>query len=149
MLDDQFGTKFELNIALLSPFRIFSIVIPATVTFYMLTTLESAKLITEFERTGYKNPTLLVSIPNPHAWQKKYETLIMKLNLEIAKKTKDITKLNKYINWAENYIKHSPYLFIYYDLATAYETIGNGEKAWEIYNIGKYLYPGAKWRDNP
>ena len=149
MLDDQFGTKFELNIALLSPFRIFSIVIPSTVTFYMLTTLESAKLITEFERTGYKNPTLLVSIPNPHAWQKKYETLIMKLNLEIAKKTKDITKLNKYINWAENYIKHSPYLFIYYDLATAYETIGNGEKAWEIYNIGKYLYPGAKWRDNP
>ena len=90
MLDDQFGTKFELNITLLSPFRIFSIVIPFTVTFYMLTALESAKLITEFERTGYKNPTLLVSIPNPHAWQKKYETLIMKLNLEIAKKTKDI-----------------------------------------------------------
>tara|TARA_B100001123_G_C15250965_1_gene1002759 strand:- start:1382 stop:1729 length:348 start_codon:yes stop_codon:yes gene_type:complete len=113
----------------------------------MTTTLITASSITRFERTGYRDPALLVSIGNPHAWQKKYETLIMKLNLNIAKKTNDLEKLNGYINWAEQYVEHSPYLFIYYDLATAYEAIGNGEKAWEIYRYAQYLYPGAKWRD--
>ena len=71
----------------------------------------------------------------------------MKLNLNIAKQTRDKNKLNDYIKWAEQYIEHSPYLFIYYDLATAHEAMGNGEKAWEIYRYAQYLYPGAKWRD--
>ena len=65
----------------------------------------------------------------------------------IAKKTKNKVKLNNYINWAERYIDHSPYLFIYYDLATAYEALGNGEKAWEVYRYAQHLYPGAKWRE--
>ena len=113
----------------------------------MTTTLRTASAITRFERTGYRDPSLLVSIGNPHAWQKKYETLIMKLNLNIAKKTKNTEKLNDYIEWAERYVDHSPYLFIYYDLATAYEALGDGEKAWEVYRYAQYLYPGAKWRD--
>ena len=71
----------------------------------------------------------------------------MKLNLETGKRTKDKKKIKAYIQWAENFIKHSPYLFIYYDLATAYEAINDRKTGWEIYNHAKYLYPGAKWRD--
>ncbi|MDP6169469.1 MAG: Wzy polymerase domain-containing protein, partial [Candidatus Marinimicrobia bacterium] len=93
------------------------------------------------------DPSILVSITNPHAWQKKYETLIMKLNLIIAKQTKDEEKLIDYIEWAEKYVQHSPYLFIYYDLATAYESLNKRKKAWEIYRHAQYLYPGAKWRE--
>ena len=147
MIDSEISRQFEINIELLSLFRILSLSIPIIITVYMTTTLITASSITRFERTGYRDPALLVSIGNPHAWQKKYETLIMKLNLNIAKKTNDLDKLNDYINWAEQYVEHSPYLFIYYDLATAYEAIGNGEKAWEIYRYAQYLYPGAKWRD--
>ena len=147
MTDSDISKQFEINIEILSIFRVLSLSIPIIISFYMNTTLRTASAITRFERTGYKNPSLLVSIGNPHAWQKKYETLIMKLNLNIAKKTNDLDKLNGYINWAEQYVEHSPYLFIYYDLATAYEAIGNGEKAWEIYRYAQYLYPGAKWRD--
>ena len=147
MIDSEISRQFEINIELLSLFRILSLSIPIIITVYMTTTLITASSITRFERTGYRDPALLVSIGNPHAWQKKYETLIMKLNLNIAKKTNDLDKLNDYINWAEQYVEHSPYLFIYYDLATAYEAIGYGEKAWEIYRYAQYLYPGAKWRD--
>ena len=60
---------------------------------------------------------------------------------------KDDNKIKGYILWAENYVQHSPYLFVYYDLATAYESLGNREKAWDIYRYAKHLYPGAKWRD--
>ena len=147
IIDSDISKQFEINIEFLSIFRVVSLAIPIIISIYMATTLQTASVITQFERTGYKEPSLLVSIGNPHAWQKKYETLIMKLNLNIAKQTKNIEKLNHYIDWANRYIEHSPYLFIYYDLATAYEAIGNGEKAWEIYRYAQYLYPGAKWRD--
>ena len=147
MVDSNISKQFKINIEFPSIFCVLSFAFPIIISVYMATTLKTASAITRFERTGYKNPLLLVSIDNPHAWQKKYETLIMKLNLNIAKKTNDLDKLNDYINWAEQYVEHSPYLFIYYDLATAYEAIGNGEKAWEIYRYAQYLYPGAKWRD--
>lgn len=113
----------------------------------MLTTLQTMSLMTRYERTGYKDPFLLTSGLNFHALQKKYETLVMKLNLETGKRTKDENKIKAYIQWAENFIQHSPYLFIYYDLATAYEAINDRKTGWEIYNHAKYLYPGAKWRD--
>lgn len=147
MIDNEFSKQFEINVEFVSIFRILSLSIPIIISIYMATTLKTAAVITQFERTGYRDPSLLVSIGNPHAWQKKYETLIMKLNLNIAKQTRDKNKLNDYIKWAEQYIEHSPYLFIYYDLATAHEAMGNGEKAWERYRYAQHLYPGAKWRD--
>lgn len=147
MIDDQVGNKSEINISFVYPFRIFSLVIPIAMSVYMMTALKSGRLITKFELTGYNNPSLLVSMPNPHAWQKKYETLVMKINLALAKQTNNRDKLKEYIDWSEAYVKHSPYLFIYYDLATAYESLGNSKKAWQVYNLAKYLYPGALWRD--
>ena len=38
-------------------------------------------------------------------------------------------------------------MFLYYDLATAYQALGNMDKAWTIYNKGKYLYPDVNWQD--
>jgi len=147
MIDEECGKNYELRISYTYVFRGLSMIIPMVVLIYMITTLQTAMLITKFERTGHRDPSILVSITNPHAWQKKYETLIMKLNLIIAKQTKDEEKLIDYIEWAEKYVQHSPYLFIYYDLATAYESLNKRKKAWEIYRHAQYLYPGAKWRE--
>ena len=147
IVDAEHGKEYEIAINARSFFRVFSIMLPLIVCTYMLTTLQTMSLITKYERTGYKDPFLLASGLNFHALQKKYETLVMKLNLETGKRTKDENKVKAYIQWAENFIQHSPYLFIYYDLATAYEAINDRKKGWEIYNHAKYLYPGAKWRD--
>ena len=38
-------------------------------------------------------------------------------------------------------------IFLFYDLASAYQEIGNMKKAWEVYEQGKYLYPDADWKD--
>ena len=147
-MDEEYGIWHEVKkIRLTVSIRIIAILLPIIIISYMATTLQTAKAITRFERTGFSKPSLLVSVKNPRAWQKKYETLVMKLDLGIAKQTKDYKKLKDYIDWAEGYVKHSPYLFIYYDLATAYEAMGDKEKAWEVYRYAQYLYPGAKWRD--
>ena len=146
-MDEEYGIWHEAKIRLTVFIRIIAILLPIIIISYMATTLQTARAITRFERTGFSKPSLLVSVKNPRAWQKKYETLVMKLDLGIAKQTKDYKKLKDYIDWAEGYVKHSPYLFIYYDLATAYQAMGDKEKAWEIYRYAQYLYPGAKWRD--
>ena len=146
-IDEEYGIWYEAKIRLTVFIRIIAILLPIIIISYMATTLQTARAITRFERTGFSKPSLLVSVKYPHAWQKKYETLVMKLDLGIAKQTKDYKKLKDYIDWAEGYVKHSPYLFIYYDLATAYQAMGDKEKAWEIYRYAQYLYPGAKWRD--
>ena len=146
-MDEEYGIWHEAKIRLTVFIRIVAILLPIIIISYMATTLKTARAITRFERTGFSKPSLLVSVKNPRAWQKKYETLVMKLDLGIAKQTKDYKKLKDYIDWAEGYVKHSPYLFIYYDLATAYQAMGDKEKAWEVYRYAQYLYPGAKWRD--
>ena len=93
MIDERYGYKHELDISNLSLFKGISLIFPLLVCIYMFTTLQSTRLLTKYERSGYKDPHLLSSIINSHALQKKYETLIMKLNLEIAKKTQNKSKL--------------------------------------------------------
>ena len=47
MIDDQVGDKSEINISFVYPFRIFSLVIPIAMSVYMMTALESGRLITK------------------------------------------------------------------------------------------------------
>ncbi len=72
----------------------------------------------------------------------------MTLHLNIAKKTKDKNYFQDYIRCWEAYVEHSPYPFIYYDLAKAYEAIGDKEKAWEVYDQARYLFPDTKWLES-
>jgi O-antigen polymerase len=115
----------------------------------MITVLQTGFVITKYERSRFKDHNLLLSAWNPKSWHKKYDTIVMTLHLNIARKTKNSDELQDYIQWAEGYVKHSPYPFIYYDLAKAYEAIGDKEKAWEVYNKAKYLFPNVKWQDKP
>ena len=73
----------------------------------------------------------------------------MTLHLNIAKKTKDKNYFQGYIRWWEAYVEHSPFPFIYYDLTKSYEAIGDKEKAWDMYDKAKYLFPNIRWQDKP
>lgn len=148
-LDEEYGISKVSTIR--SPFYPYltAIIIPTIIIFYMSTALQTAQIITKYERKRFKDPGILLLVKNNHAWKKKYETLAMSLHLDIAKTTNDHEKIKEYIDWAESYVKHSPYLFIYYDLATAYQALGNKKTAWDIYRHAQYLYPGTKWRDEP
>ena len=128
---------------------IVAILIPGITILYMITVLQTGFVITKYERSRYKDHNLLRSAWNPQSWHKKYDTIVMTLQLNIAGKTKNSEGFQDYIQWAEGYVKHSPYPFIYYDLAKAYQAIGEKEKAWEVYNKAKYLFPNVKWQDKP
>ena len=129
--------------------RVVAVIIPGIIIPYMVTALQTGFVITKFERTGLKDASLLLTAWNPKSLHKKYDTIVMTLRSNIARKTKNSDEFQNYIQWAEGYVKHSPYPFIYYDLAKAYEAIGDKGKAWEVYNKAKYLFPNVPWQDKP
>jgi O-antigen polymerase len=147
-VDEEFGEKRVQKISLKIFPRVVAILVPGLIIPVMITVLQTGSAITKYERTGFKNPDLLLSAWNPGALRKKYDVHAMTLHLNIAKKTKDHEKLQHYIVWAESYVKHSPYPFIYYDLAKSYEAIGDKEKAWEVYDQARYLFPDTKWLES-
>jgi O-antigen polymerase len=148
-IDEEYGEILVKKMPLKIVPRIVAILIPGITILYMITVLQTGFVITKYERSRYKDHNLLRSAWNPQSWHKKYDTIVMTLRFNIAKKTKNSEGFQDYIKWAEDYVKHSPYPFIYYDLAKAYEAIGKKEKAWEVYNKAKYLFPNVKWQDKP
>jgi len=148
-IDEEYGE----NIVKKMPLKIFpgivAILIPSITILYMITVLQTGFVITKYERSKFKDHNLLWSAWNPKSWHKKYDTIVMTLRSNIARKTKNSDEFQNYIQWAEGYVKHSPYPFIYYDLAKAYEAIGDKGKAWEVYNKAKYLFPNVPWQDKP
>ena len=148
-IDEEFGQKMMKKMPLKIFPAIVAILIPSITILYLITVLQTGYVITKYERSRFKDHNFLLSAWNPKSWHKKYETIVMKLHLDIAMKTKNSEGFQDYIQWAEGYVKHSPYPFIYYDLAKAYEAIGDMEKAWEVYNKAKYLFPNVPWQDKP
>jgi O-antigen polymerase len=148
-IDEEYGEIMVKKMPLKIVPGIVAILIPGITILYMITVLQTGFVITKYERSRYKDHNLLRSAWNPQSWHKKYDTIVMMLRFNIAKKTKNSEGFQDYIQWAEGYVKHSPYPFIYYDLAKAYQAIGEKEKAWEVYNKAKYLFPNVKWQDKP
>jgi len=148
-IDEEYGEIMVKKMPLKIFPGIVAILIPGITIFYMITVLQTGFVITKFERTGLKDISLLLSAWNPKSLHKKFDTEARRIHLNFAKKTKNSEVFQDYIQWAEGYVKHSPYPFIYYDLAKAYEAIGDKEKAWEVYNKAKYLFPNVKWQDKP
>ena len=148
-IDEEYGEIMVKKMPLKIFPRIVAILIPGITILYMITVLQTGFVITKYERLRFKDHKLLLSAWNPQSWHKKYDTIVMTLQLNIARKTKNSEGFQDYIQWAEGYVKHSPYPFIYYDLAKAYEAIGDKEKAWEVYNYAKYLFPNVPWQEDP
>ena len=148
-IDEDFGEWHMKKM----PWKIFprlvAVIIPGIIIPYMVTALQTGFVITKFERTGLNNIGLLLSAWNPKSLHRKFDTQSRRIHLNFAIKTRNNEVLQDFIQWAEKYVKHSPYPFIYYDLAKAYEAIGDKEKAWEVYNYAKYLFPNIPWQEDP
>ena len=146
--DAQCGEKQEYSLPNLKLMKIPAVLIPIIVTIYMAATLQTAYMITRFERTGYKNPELLNDAWNSRAWNLRYEVNIMNMNLDIAYKTSNTEMLQKYVDWGRNFVRHSPFLYIYYDMAVALKAMGKEDESWEMINQARYLYPDTEWLKN-
>ena len=145
-LPDQYNSdssKYSFNH--IKMLKIPAVILPSFISVYMITTLQTAMTITKFEQTGYKNPEIISKVWNPKAWHLRYEVNIMNMNLDIGFKTGNVEILQQYVNWGRKFVLHSPFLYIYYDMASALRAMGKEDESWKLIKEARYLYPDTEW----
>ena len=145
-LPDQYNSdSSKYSFKHIKMLKIPAVILPSFIFFYMITTLQTAMTITKFEQTGYKNPEIISKVWNRKVWHLRYEVNIMNMNLDIGFKTGNVEILQQYVNWGRNFVLHSPFLYIYYDMASALRAMGKKDESWKLIKEARYLYPDTEW----
>ncbi|MBD1558987.1 ligase [Vibrio sp. S9_S30] len=121
--------------------RVLSLVLPILTMFYMLSTLHTNYVLTQFEKSQPRNPEILDKISNPVAWKDRYDWDIYSTYLTIGLYSGDKTLIEPYIQWSQDMIKRKPRPAFYNNLIVAYRGMGNDNKAKQIQEEAEYLFP--------
>lgn len=121
--------------------RALSLLIPIVTSFYMLTTLHTNYVLTQFERSQPKNPQILERVSNPIVWQDRFDWDIYSTYLNIGLYKQDPQFIQPYIDWSLKVIKDKPRPAFYSNLIVAYQGLGESIKAEQIRTEAQFLFP--------
>ncbi|EEX93386.1 hypothetical protein VIOR3934_01220 [Vibrio orientalis CIP 102891 = ATCC 33934] len=141
---DQRATSYrQISLSFVSQtlLRVFSLVIPILVSFFMLTTLHTNYVLTQFERSQPKNPELLEQVTNPIVWQDRFDWDIFSTYLNIGLHQQEAKFIQPYIDWSLDIIKDKPRPAFYNNLILAYQGLGETVKAEQIRREAQFLFP--------
>lgn len=128
-----FATKTSL--------RVMSLIIPITVSVYMLTALHTNYILTQFETSMNKDPQFLERVSNPILWRDRYDWDIYSTYLNIGLYQQEAKYIQPYIDWSLKIIKDKPRPAFYNNLIIAYQGLGDTERAEQIRSEAQYLFP--------
>jgi O-antigen polymerase len=121
--------------------RVSSLVIPIVTSFYMLTTLHTNYVLTQFERSQPKDPDILNQVTNPVVWKDRYDWDIYSTYLNIGLYKQDPQFIKPYVDWSLKIIKDKPRPAFYNNLILAYQGLGDSVKAEQIRSEAQFLFP--------
>ncbi|QUM78289.1 O-antigen ligase C-terminal domain-containing protein [Moritella sp. 24] len=121
--------------------RTLALLIPLVTTAFMVTTLHTNKLLTQYERSDRSDITPLTKVINPVAWISRLEFNAMMYRLQIAMYNNDIAELNNYINWANEISKKTPRANIYINWSRALAKLGQQQAADKLLQQTAIMYP--------
>ncbi|GAA3715856.1 Wzy polymerase domain-containing protein [Oceanisphaera sediminis] len=121
--------------------RFAALLIPALVVPFMLTGLQTARVVTQYERGGGKEPELLLSASNPLAWLTRLEFNAMSLRLAVGSAQQNTEELQAYVDWGRQFVRHTPRANIYYNMALALNRLDRPQEADELLQEARYYYP--------
>ncbi|MEF1289819.1 PglL family O-oligosaccharyltransferase [Vibrio sp. M260118] len=127
--------------------RVSSLVIPIVTSFYMLTTLHTNYVLTQFEQSQPKDPEILSQVTNPIVWQDRYDWDIYSTYLNIGLFKQETEFIQPYIDWSLSIIKDKPRPAFYNNLIMAYQGLGEIEKAEQIRSEAQFLFPNRDFSD--
>lgn len=122
--------------------RFAAISIPLVVVPFMLTAIHTAWVVTKYERGGYKEPTLLLDVVNPMAWLTRVEFDVNAVRLMVGMRTRNKTELEAYLDWGQEFVRHTPRANIYANMVIALNALGRQEEADKLRTEALLLYPG-------
>ena len=118
-----------------------AIIIPLIVTTYMIQTLQTSKILYEYELTEYRDHNLLFKAKRPEALKMRYENLRLKVLFEHGMRTRDNATLQLFLDQSEKFIQFSPLIHLYDRMEKALLAMGDDEKANAIRKRAEYMYP--------
>ena len=124
--------------------RIFALLIPLFAAIFMLSNLYTISKITTYERTKNPDINLLMDIVNPLVFQDRFDFHLSHFRLAIAVQTNNQQELQEVINWTEKTLEKTPKSFFYVILYLAYKHNDQVEKAQQLLDHARYLYPKDK-----
>ncbi|NOH80960.1 ligase [Vibrio sp. RE86] len=127
--------------------RVLSLVVPIITSFYMLSTLHTNYVLTNFERSHPKNPEILELVSNPVVWKDRYDWDIFSTYLNIGLYQQDPKFIQPYIDWSLEIIENKPRPAFYNNLILAYQGLGDSVKAEQIRREAQFLFPNRDFSD--
>ena len=143
--ESMIRVNFRLHRLIIIP----AVLIPILMINYMGKALQTAKVITQFELTGYNNYSLLRTAKNPYAWRLKYENYTLKMLLDTGLETNNHEILQLFLNRSEEFVRFVPLLHVYEGMEMALKALGREQEAIAVVKKAHYLYPDlendSKW----
>ncbi|GEK14478.1 PglL family O-oligosaccharyltransferase [Aliivibrio fischeri] len=125
--------------------RVSSLVLPIVTGFYMLSTLHTNWVLTQFETTKPMNPEILSRVTNPVVWEDRFNWDVLSTQLKIGIINKKPELIKPYIEWSQELIKTKPRPAFYQNLIIAYQALGDEKRAEDIRREAIYLFPKSKF----
>lgn len=120
-----------------------ALIMPIVVSGFMLTTLYSGWLLTKFETTRPVNIDYLMQVNNPWAWQNRFDWDVHLTQLQLGASSNNPALIEEYIQWATKKAVNWPRPALYHNLISAYQLLGQPERASQIKQEAEYLFPGT------
>lgn len=125
--------------------RVVAILIPLIVVPFMLTGLQTAYVLTQYDRTKDKNPQMLEQIINPLPWMMMYEFQMRSVQLTFSAAMHDKAGLESYVEWAKQFLHNTPRAVVYSRLVYALQLLNDKEQAQFWLDEGKRVFPRAEF----
>ncbi|MFO6424641.1 Wzy polymerase domain-containing protein [Motilimonas sp. KMU-193] len=125
-----------------------AVLIPVFTCTFMITAVHTNYLVTKFERTGRTDIDLLMQVVNPLALNTRFEFNIFTLRMFVGERLDKPEELKAYVDWATEFVKHTPRANIYYNLALANKLLGHDDQAEQILAHAQWLYPSNELLKN-
>lgn len=122
--------------------RALALLIPLLTVPYMLTGLQTAYLVTQFERGGLKEPALLDRVVNPLPWYSRFLYDVMTLRLMYGLQSNNSAELEAYAVWAKEFVRLMPRANVYSNLTMVLDRLNRPEEAQQWRAEGRRLFPG-------
>lgn len=139
--------EVKINYQLLP--AILAVMIPVLTTIFMLTTIQSGRLLNRVELDMTADVVILEGITNPIVWgdRLKWDMSFGLLALSIYQQQPELAK--KYIAFAEEIIKRQPRSGYYQFLVIAYKVVGDENKARSTQEEAEFLFPNKVFNFEP
>ena len=131
--------------------RFFALLIPSIFIPFLLTTLQTANILVEYEKNSTSPQALeqLNDIINPIAWQSRLDAIVYSHILISGLHDKNTAKLESYLSWVLKRLRHKPRISLYSNALLVLKVLNRTEQYQLLLAEAQRTYPQKiDWQDS-